>query len=147
MENGGHEPGPESLPRRSFLRLAWQGILAFGSLCGLGGLLQFLNYQPQPPAPEKTLIGALEDFPPGSATVLPEARALVRREQTGLAVISLTCPHLGCMVEPTPEGFACPCHGSRYAPDGTLLRGPSRADLPRLALETTPEGVWVLHAD
>ncbi len=134
-----------TIPRRGFLRLAWKGLLALGSLCGLGGLLQFLDYQPQPPAPQRKLLGAPTDFPPGSATLLPEARVLVRSGPGGLEVLSLTCPHLGCLVEPCPEGYACPCHGSRYAQDGSLLRGPSNEALAQLAVETTPDEVWVLY--
>ncbi|KOO34970.1 cytochrome b6-f complex iron-sulfur subunit, partial [Chrysochromulina tobinii] len=41
------------------------------------------------------------------------------------------CTHLGCLVQPDPltGGFACPCHGSRYAADGSVTRGPAPAPL------------------
>ena len=38
------------------------------------------------------------------------------------------CTHLGCLVQPEfgdQGGFACPCHGSKYAADGSVLRGPA----------------------
>lgn len=37
------------------------------------------------------------------------------------------CTHMGCKLEWNPaEGtWDCPCHGSRYAPDGTILNNPA----------------------
>jgi len=37
------------------------------------------------------------------------------------------CTHLGCTFpwNPTDQQFQCPCHGSLYAPDGRVLRGPA----------------------
>jgi cytochrome b6-f complex iron-sulfur subunit len=41
------------------------------------------------------------------------------------------CTHLGCTFpwNETAEQFQCPCHGSRYAPDGTVVRGPANRPL------------------
>jgi cytochrome b6-f complex iron-sulfur subunit len=41
--------------------------------------------------------------------------------------INAMCPHLGCVVpyDPGAGKFQCPCHGSQYAADGGLIRGPS----------------------
>jgi thiosulfate dehydrogenase [quinone] large subunit len=41
------------------------------------------------------------------------------------------CPHQGCTVGfvSAKEGFACPCHGSRFAADGKLLGGPATRGL------------------
>lgn len=37
------------------------------------------------------------------------------------------CTHLGCTFpwNETDEQFQCPCHGSRYSADGSVLRGPA----------------------
>ncbi|MBU7583559.1 MAG: cytochrome b6-f complex iron-sulfur subunit [Nostoc sp. TH1S01] len=37
------------------------------------------------------------------------------------------CTHLGCTFpwNPVEQQFQCPCHGSLYAPDGTVVRGPA----------------------
>jgi isorenieratene synthase len=47
--------------------------------------------------------------------------------------LSLTCTHQGCtvqkQVEPTAEGYQCPCHGAVYAGDGEVLAGPARENL------------------
>lgn len=41
------------------------------------------------------------------------------------------CKHAGCVVNwnNTERSWDCPCHGARYAPDGTLLTGPATEGL------------------
>ncbi|MBJ7340370.1 FAD-dependent oxidoreductase [Mycolicibacterium sp.] len=48
-------------------------------------------------------------------------------------VVSPVCPHLGGIVNwnDADESWECPLHGSRFAPDGTLLEGPATGDLTR----------------
>lgn len=43
------------------------------------------------------------------------------------------CPHLGCALRWNAQehSWDCPCHGSRFAPDGRLLDNPATGDLPR----------------
>lgn len=43
------------------------------------------------------------------------------------SVLSTVCPHLGCAVNQGDEGFACPCHKSRFSADGARVEdgGPS----------------------
>jgi Rieske Fe-S protein len=44
------------------------------------------------------------------------------------------CTHQSCTVSPTTPTLNCPCHGSRYALDGTVVQGPAPRRLPELAL-------------
>jgi glycine/D-amino acid oxidase-like deaminating enzyme len=48
-------------------------------------------------------------------------------------VVSPVCPHLGGIVNwnDADQSWECPLHGSRFAPDGTLLEGPATSDLAR----------------
>jgi Rieske Fe-S protein len=49
-------------------------------------------------------------------------------------VISSVCPHEGCEVE-WEEGrreFLCPCHDSRFGPEGARLGGPALQDLAQI---------------
>ena len=44
---------------------------------------------------------------------------------------SAACSHLGCIVHwnSTEQCWDCPCHGSQFAPDGSVLNGPATVGL------------------
>jgi cytochrome b6-f complex iron-sulfur subunit len=66
-----------------------------------------------------------ETLAPG-APFVPLGRSMaVFKDSEGVFAISTVCTHLGCIVRPTADGFECPCHGSRFAPDGSVTRGPA----------------------
>lgn len=48
--------------------------------------------------------------------------------------VSLTCTHLGCTVRwnAAETSWDCPCHGSRFGHDGSVLQGPATKDLRRI---------------
>ena len=50
--------------------------------------------------------------------------------------ISVKCPHLGCELEWNPEEktWDCPCHGSRFDPDGVCLTGPAQTNAAKIDL-------------
>ena len=58
----------------------------------------------------------------------------VKRSDTEVTVFSPTCTHLGCQYawNPASGHFECPCHGSVYATDGTVLGGPAPRRLDTL---------------
>ncbi|HEX2921673.1 MAG TPA: FAD-dependent oxidoreductase [Bacteroidales bacterium] len=57
--------------------------------------------------------------------------ATYRDESGNLQVVSAICPHMGCVVHwnKAERSWDCPCHGSRFAVNGTLLEGPAFNDL------------------
>ena len=78
---------------------------------------------------------------PGEGTIArvgAKQYAAYRDDEGELHVLSARCTHLGCIVgwNPADRSWECPCHGSRFAADGTLVQGPATADLPR---ESLPE--------
>ncbi|WP_247002963.1 FAD-dependent oxidoreductase [Halosolutus gelatinilyticus] len=58
--------------------------------------------------------------------------ACARDEDGDLHAVSAVCTHMYCLVEwNDAEGsWDCPCHGSRFDPDGTVLEGPANEELP-----------------
>lgn len=57
--------------------------------------------------------------------------ALYRDLNNTLHAYSAVCPHLGCIVKwnKDEKSFDCPCHGSRFSTDGTVINGPAKTDL------------------
>ena len=58
--------------------------------------------------------------------------AAYRDEEGMLHERSAVCTHLKCIVEwnSTEKSWDCPCHGSRFDPQGAVLNGPAVAPLP-----------------
>ena len=56
---------------------------------------------------------------------------LFRTPGGALAAVSMSCTHIGCDVEYSPEAghIVCPCHGSEFANNGTVLNGPAKDPL------------------
>jgi Rieske Fe-S protein len=73
-----------------------------------------------------------ENLPAGEAFVPPGRAVAVFRDAEGVYAVSTICTHLGCVVKSNPDGFECPCHGSRFASDGSVTRGPAPRALPWL---------------
>lgn len=74
---------------------------------------------------------------PGEAAVLDHdgKRVAASRETDGtLHVCTAICPHFGCVVawNSAERTWDCPCHGSRFKEDGTVIAGPAESDLESL---------------
>jgi glycine/D-amino acid oxidase-like deaminating enzyme/nitrite reductase/ring-hydroxylating ferredoxin subunit len=60
-------------------------------------------------------------------------KGVYRDEDGTLHAVSLRCTHLGCLVHfnAAERSWDCPCHGSRFDVDGTVLEGPAVHPLER----------------
>ncbi len=65
----------------------------------------------------------------------------------GTEVLTAVCPHLGCDVPwvPSTNRFHCPCHGSEFAADGSLLRGPARRGMDTLPIKVEKGNLATLY--
>lgn len=56
---------------------------------------------------------------------------VVRISDTEVVALSAICTHAGCSMDYVPgqKVLDCPCHGSQFATDGTVLRGPAVRNL------------------
>jgi Rieske Fe-S protein len=61
--------------------------------------------------------------------------AFVVKNGGNVAVFAQNCSHLGCSINFNQDArtFDCPCHGSRFHLDGTVLRGPAANPLSHLS--------------
>ncbi len=83
--------------------------------------------------------GTIEDLPRGEGAIVRhrgEKVAGYRDEDGIVTAVSPVCTHLGCQVNfnRAERSWDCPCHGSRFAPDGTVLQGPAVHRLERKPL-------------
>lgn len=82
------------------------------------------------------------EVPAGEARVVRHGlgKAGAFRDLDGtLHAVSLRCTHLGCLLRfnGAERSWDCPCHGSRFDVDGSVLEGPAVRPLPRRDL---PDG-------
>jgi glycine/D-amino acid oxidase-like deaminating enzyme/nitrite reductase/ring-hydroxylating ferredoxin subunit len=81
-------------------------------------------------------LGSPASLKPGEGRVFARRErqvAISRATDGALHAVSARCTHLGCIVNwnDAEASWDCPCHGSRFAPDGTVLQGPATAPLAR----------------
>jgi glycine/D-amino acid oxidase-like deaminating enzyme/nitrite reductase/ring-hydroxylating ferredoxin subunit len=77
-----------------------------------------------------------EDLAPGEGDIVElngEKVAGFRDEDGALHAVSTVCTHMGCQLNwnSGDRSWDCPCHGSRFAPDGEILHGPAVRPLAR----------------
>lgn len=136
-----------SLSRRDLLMaLGAVGLLTAGASF-LRGTVLFLIPPISQTRPTTIIAGPPESFPPGELTALTTGPVFIGRDEGGLFALSATCTHLGCTIGRSGEQLACPCHGSRFAADGTNLVGPAARPLPYLALKLNTDGLVEVNLD
>lgn len=77
---------------------------------------------------------SLREIKRGDGKVLERngSKVAAYRDNAGKVLLrSATCTHMGCVVgwNPAERTWDCPCHGSRFTPDGQVLSGPAETPL------------------
>jgi len=125
---------PPTMPRRDFLGLAaaWAALatLAFATI----GALRLPKAAVLPSPSKRFRVTLPEALGPGEPLFPAGRNVAVFRDAAGVFAVSRVCTHLGCIVRKSETGFDCPCHGSRFGPDGSVVRGPAPKPLPWLAV-------------
>lgn len=105
----------------SGLVTAMQSNLEVGFNLGRGWITPATRWMDRSPRDDE---GGVVSGPPWHL----EARSCVDGVER---TVSPVCPHLGGIVNwnDADKAWECPLHGSRFAPDGTLLEGPATTDL------------------
>lgn len=86
-------------------------------------------------------VSSVDHVPAGQGRVMRDGAkkvAVYRDESGALSARSAVCTHLGCIVDwnSAERTWDCPCHGSRFATDGSVINGPATralaaAELPQ----------------
>lgn len=86
----------------------------------------------------------LADVPRGEGRIVEIAgdkMAVYRDDNYQLHVVSPVCTHMKCIVNwnNAEKSWDCPCHGSRFGTDGTVLEGPAMVALQQHAMPPIAE--------
>jgi cytochrome b6-f complex iron-sulfur subunit len=96
------------------------------------------------PSPAKRFRASIPDTLAAGEPFVPPGRPVALfRDAQGVYAISIICTHLGCIVRPTAQGFECPCHGSAFARDGSVAKGPAPRALSWLSVSLIGDTVIV----
>jgi cytochrome b6-f complex iron-sulfur subunit len=132
----------DSIDRRSFLNGIAGTALCVAALGAAAVSADYLSPNVLFEPPTSFRIGHPEDYPVDSVTLIPEQQVYIVHIPEGFTVLSAVCTHLGCMTQWSPDMglIACPCHGSKFRKDGTVLQGPAPRSLDHFALRFMPDG-------
>jgi cytochrome b6-f complex iron-sulfur subunit len=86
--------------------------------------------------------GKPDRYPPESVTLDPETGIYLVHDSQGYFALSAICTHLGCLTafKQDTGRIECPCHGSKFRPDGTKIEGPAPKPLPLLRTWLNEDG-------
>jgi cytochrome b6-f complex iron-sulfur subunit len=121
---------PEPVARRDFLGLAALGAAISALLFATIGMLRLPKAAVLSSPSRKFRVTLPDTLAEGTAFVPPGRSVAMFRDGQGVYAVSTICTHLGCIVRPGTDGFECPCHGSRFTLDGTVVKGPAPRALP-----------------
>lgn len=141
--------------RRNFLHtIGAASVVLSGAAVGFQTIRSLVPDVLSEPA-QRFKIGLPSQLPEG-VTFLEDRKLYIFREGKSFHAISAACTHLGCTVKHTKLNqpreveigdetvtidaeFLCPCHGSKYYPDGTNYAGPAPRPLRSYKLELSPD--------
>ena len=131
--------GERYVNRRQFTKFLT--LTSFGMMVGNLWILAKSMLHRRPSFP-RVAVAALDEVPVGGVKIFSYPGAqdpciLVRTAADGYVAYSQKCTHLSCAVyyEKERNRLECPCHQGFFSvADGSVLQGPPRRPLPRVAL-------------
>jgi len=136
-----------NLSRRDFIKLFTNALFGLAGLLGLGGLIRYFSYLPDPGPPTEFDLGDVAGYPVGSRTLRLDIPAVIYNRGSEIVAYSLICTHLGCTIETDGDEFACPCHGSRFDKNGVVVKGPAQRPLQKLRVNVLEDNKLRLYTD
>jgi Rieske Fe-S protein len=134
---------PEPVPRRDWLGLGSLWTMGGALLFGLIGMMRLPKAAVLASPSKKFTVNLPETLPAGEPFIPPGRSVAIFKDAQGVFAVSTICTHLGCVVRPNPDGFECPCHGSRFSHDGSVTKGPAPRALPWIKVAVRGSAVTV----
>ena len=141
-------PGADAeVTRRDFLNQITIGALGVAGFGSVAVTYQYLSPNVLFEAAAQFRAGTPDLYPVHSVTYLQDQQVYIVRMPEGFYAISAVCTHLGCITQWKEEAqmIACPCHGSKFKPDGVKIEGPAPRPLPHFALSLTADGELLVN--
>ena len=134
---------PEPMPRRDMLGLASLWAAGAALFMAALGMVRLPKAAVMTSPSKRFRVVFPETLQPGQAFSPPGRSVAVFRDAEGIWAVSTVCTHLGCIVKVSANGFECPCHGSGFAADGSVLKGPAPRALEWLKVSADGEELTV----
>ena len=138
-------------------RRQFSKFLVLTSLAMFAGNLWILvrSWFSRKPTYAAVTIGRADEIPVGGVKLFPypdadEQCILIRTTEKEYVAYSQKCTHLSCAVFYSGETnrLECPCHNGAFSVrDGSVLQGPPRRPLPRVALERRGDDLIALRME
>ena len=111
------------------------------------GFIRFMRPEGEGEGGDLVEVGPLADYRASFVTtrwIQRNGLWLVHRDRR-LFALEARCTHLGCTARWSPEEevIRCPCHGSRFSPEGVVLNGPATLPLGRFGIRLDGDRVVV----
>lgn len=94
-----------------------------------------------------TVVGTIAQLNEKGSILNEDLEVIVVRnlETDQIVALNSVCPHAGCNVkwEDEDKNLKCPCHDSKFAVDGKLLKGPAREGLAVYEVKEEKESILV----
>jgi nitrite reductase/ring-hydroxylating ferredoxin subunit len=130
--------------RRRFLAVVSTGTASALAAAGCSGS--------NPCGPESfgdVTLGQPATISVGTLQAVPGAPALIGRDDAGIYAMTITCTHQCCNVSATGTGsgitVVCPCHGSRFDRNGSVIQGPAASPLVHYQVDMSQDGLMVVR--
>ncbi|HIZ89353.1 MAG: ubiquinol-cytochrome c reductase iron-sulfur subunit [Candidatus Mucispirillum faecigallinarum] len=85
----------------------------------------------------------LSSLPYKGAYLIKDKHTGIIKDDNGIKVFSISCTHLGCVLNVENDKFICPCHGSIFDLSGNVLKGPALKPLKQLEYKIEKENIIV----
>lgn len=134
-----------SQERRQFVKVGATSLAVAGlgaCVFGFRYISPNVLYEPSP----IVSLGRPERYAIDSVTLDPRFGIFIARVQQGFYALSAVCTHLGCLSTWKSDSgvIACPCHGSTFRRDGSVIGGPAPAALPWLKMWLSDDGLLMV---